>query len=169
MTKPILLALIPCLMLLGCGVSQRTVLDAEPLGYDHAMEMLAAEIQRVDKLVTGGQYRSAESEAERALYLATKLEGYEPPRMGKSYADYTEYQAQAGDMRRAADRLLFAVQQRRRDQANEELVGAAYRYNFISVRYGPNIQIGVLERGPERLRRPTDYRSELPGELRGSR
>lgn len=163
MTKPALLVALFCLTLFGCAASHETLLNTEPLGYDDAMEKLAAELAKVDKHVTGGQYNMAVPEAERAVNLATYLAHYEPPRMGKSFADYQEYQNQAIDMQRATDRLMFLVQQRRRDEANQQMTTVIDRYNYVSRRYGPGLQMQALTRDEGAVRGPTSAYSNLPG------
>jgi hypothetical protein len=165
MIKPTLLVATLCLLLIGCATSSETLANTNPLGYDDAMESLATELRLVDKYVTGGQYNLAEPKAARATTLAGYLEQYEPPRMGKSYADYQEFQNQAIDMQRGADRLAFLVEQRRRDEANEQMLLVIDRYNHISRRYGPGINIDALARDEGRMRGPTSAQSNLPGDV----
>ncbi|MBX3475341.1 MAG: hypothetical protein KF754_13255 [Planctomycetes bacterium] len=153
----------------GCASSQDTRLSSEPRSYDEAMGMLASEIQAIDKHVIGAQYNLAVPEAERAVAIAGALGRFDPARLGNDYAAYVEYEAQADDLHRAIDRLLFMIQQRRRDGAREQLENVARRYNFISNKYGPNRQVSVLERDPNDLRGPEFHRGDLPGELRGNR
>lgn len=170
MNKLVLLpALIACLALWGCAASHETLLNTEPRGYDEAMDMLASQIRTLDKHVIGAQYEQAVPEAERVMNLAAALGRTEPARLDKSLAEYEEYLAQAEDMRHAADRLLYYVQQRRRNESRSQLEVVANRFNTMSTRYGPNYQIGVLDRGPNKLMGPEDYRGNMPGELRGNR
>lgn len=154
--------------LFGCASSQDTRLSTEPRSYDEAMEMLADEIETIDKHVIGAQYDLAVPEAQRAVSIATALGRFDPPRLGNNdYDAYMEYENQADDMRRAVDRLLFMIEQRRREGARDQLENVARRYNLMSTRYGPSYQLSVLERDPNQLRGPEFYRGDLPGELRG--
>lgn len=162
---PLAAVLLSCLF--GCASSQDTRLNTDPRSYDEAMSMLATEIRNIDKHVIGAQYDLAVPEAERAVSIATALGRFDPSRLGNDYDAYVEYESQADDLRRAMDRLLFMIQQRRRDGAREQLEVVARRYNYISSTYGPNYQVSVLERDPNELRGPEFHRGELPGELRG--
>ncbi|MBE7490559.1 MAG: hypothetical protein HS108_02180 [Planctomycetes bacterium] len=164
--KNLFLPMALLLLAAGCASSQDTRLSRDPRGYEEAMDKLAFEIRNIDKHVIGAQYALAVPECERALSYATALVRHDPARIGNVYDEYSEYQAQADDMRRAVDRLLFLVQQRRRDEVRQQLENVARRYNYMSSRYGPGYQLSVLERDPRQLARPEFYRGELPGELR---
>lgn len=166
--KNLILPLVLLLLVVSaCASSQDTRLSREPSSYDEAMDMLRYEIQNIDKHVIGAQYELAVPECDRALAYATALVRYDPPRLGNNFAEYQEYQSQADDMRRAMDRLLFLVEQRRRDEVRDQLETVARRYNHISNKYGPSWQVSVLERDPNQLKGPEFYRGDLPGELRG--
>lgn len=157
------------LSVVGCASSQDTRLNTEPRSYDEAMELLSVEIVNIDKHIIGAQYRLAVPEAERATSIAGALGRWDPPRLGTSLEEYNEYQSQVDDLRRATDRLQFMIEQRRKEDARDQLEVVARRFNYMSSKYGPTIQVGVLERDPNKLRGPEGYRGELPGELRGNR
>jgi len=169
--KNLILPLVVLLLVgsFGCASSQDTRLSRDPRSYDEAMEMMAKELRLIDKHVIGDQYDQAVPEAERAVSVAEAVGRFDPARLGNDYAEYMEYQNQADDLRRAMDRLLFLIQQRRRDDIRIQLENVARRFNFMSTRYGPSMQVSVLERDPNQLRGPDFYRGDLPGELRGNR
>lgn len=165
MNKLALLAVLACVTALGCSSSPAVVQRSEPINYDEAMERLAAQLAILDKQVGGGLYEPATAAGERVLELSTMLGQFEPPRIGRSYDALVHYNEQADDMRRAADRMLFLVQQRRREAMLEQLQAVAYRFNYISANFGPNLQVGVLGNPPAKLLAPADYRADLPSDL----
>jgi hypothetical protein len=161
-------AMLP-LLALGCASSQETRLANEPRTYDEAMSWIRDEIMLIDKHIIGSQYDEAVPDAERLTEYSRSLEGFEPPRLPDNNELYNEYFAEVTDLRYACDRLLYFVQQRRKEDAKDQLQEVAKRYNRISTTYGPNVEVDVLERGPERFPSTESYRDSVPGELRGNR
>jgi hypothetical protein len=157
------------LLLSGCVTlnPDEHVERSDPVNYDQAMNMIAVEMRRIDRNMIGEVYSQAVPQTRRVLQYVESLGRFEPPRMASSYEDYREFGEQVDDLRRATDRLLYMLEQRRRDQARDQLVDVATRYNRLSVHYGPNRQIEVLEQSPDPFRITERYRSEVPGELRG--
>ena len=173
--KTIQLLVIAMLMLsmtvtmFGCAASQETRLATEPRTYYETMEWLRDEVRLIDKHIIGAQYDEAVPDAERLREFTKALSRFEPPRMPENREMYDEYFMQVEDLSRATDRLLFFVEQRRKADAQDQLVEVARRYNRLSVSYGPSIEVSVLERSPEEFRGSETYRGEVPGELRGNR
>lgn len=159
---PLLLFLFAC----GCTLTQETKLQHDPRSYAEAMDMIAAEIARIDKHMIGDQYSQAVKDAQLVVKYTGHLSKFEPPRMTNRYDDYIEYDAQVADLQRTSDRLLYMLEQRRREDCRDTLAEVAKRFNRLSLNYGPSYQIGVLERGASEYRFSPNYRSEMPGELR---
>lgn len=159
---PLLLFVFAC----GCTLTQETKLQKDPRSYSEAMDMIAAEIAKIDKHMIGDQYDLAVNEAELVVKYTGHLSKFEPPRMTNRYDDYMEYDAQVADLLRSSDRLLYMLQQRRRDDCRDSLAEVAKRFNRLSLNYGPTYQIGVLERSASEFRFQSGFRSEMPGELR---
>ncbi|MCB9932939.1 MAG: hypothetical protein H6841_05880 [Planctomycetes bacterium] len=157
------------LMSFGCASSQETRLALEPRSYDEAMTWIRDEVAGIDKAVIGAQYGEAVPDAERLREYTKWLTSYEPPRLPNDYEVYDEYFNQTQDLFRCSDRLLYFIEQRRKQDAKDQLAEFARRYNRLSTTFGPNWEISVLERGPEEFRTPEYYRGDVPGELRGNR
>lgn len=153
----------------GCGTSQQTVSSAPPRDFGESMDRITADVAQIDKHLIGAQYDLAEQESARICDYTAKLGSFDPLHLGDQTDDYIEYQAQCQDMHRAADRLLFLTQQRRKEQAKDELAVFAARYNRMSRTYGPGNEISLFERPAEKLRGLEKYRSELPGEYSASK
>ncbi|MCA8916481.1 MAG: hypothetical protein KDB90_13810 [Planctomycetes bacterium] len=153
----------------GCASSQEVRLALEPRSYDETMTWIRKEVGSIDKAVIGANYEGAVPDAERLREYTKALARFEPPRMNNDYDSYDEYFRQAQDLYRTSDRLLYMIQQRRKEDAKDQLAEFATRYNRMSVSYGPNYEISVLERGPEEFRGLDNFSSEVPGELKGNR
>ena len=170
MKKPLLLlAMCTLISAASCGVSQKTKLEVRPTGYLEAMDAIATEVRLIDKYLIGSAYEQAVPGAEAVVLYAGDLGGFDPVRGADLYESYQEYGQQVDDLRRACDRLLFMLQQRRKGEAKDMLIEVATRFNRISVNYGPSYEISVLEREPEEFRLSEDYRGDVPGELRHTR
>jgi hypothetical protein len=167
--KTPLLLLVLALLMVGCASSQETRLSQEPRTYDEAMTWIREEIVQIDKQVIGAQYEEAVPSAERLKQFTGSLAGFEPPRLPDRWELYEEYFAEVRDLQHASDRLLYFIEQRRKEDAKDQLAEVAKRYNRISTTYGPNYEVDVLERGPERFPSTESYRDSVPGELRGNR
>lgn len=165
---PLLLVMFSALHL-GCAASQETQLQREPRSYAEAMDFIANEVREINKNLIGANYGEAVVQGERLVRFAQNLGRFEPPRIAPNYEVYAEYGEQTNDLRRSADRLLFMLEQRRKEDARDELAEVAKRFNRLSVAYGPTYEIDVLDPGADRFRAMEDYRSEVPGELRGNR
>jgi hypothetical protein len=157
------------ILALGCSSSQETRLAQEPRTYDEAMTWIRLEITQIDKQVIGAQYDEAVPGAERLKAYAGSLSGFEPPRLPDNWELYEEYFAEVSDLHHASDRLLYFVQQRRKEDAKDQLAEVAKRYNRISTTYGPNYEVDVLERGADRFPATESYRDSVPGELKNNR
>jgi hypothetical protein len=157
------------LMAVGCASSQETRLAKEPRTYDEAMNWIRLEVTRIDKHVIGADYEAAVPAAERLKTYTGQLSGFEPPRLPDNWMLYEEYFAEVQDLHSAADRLLYFVEQRRKEDSKDQLAEVAKRYNRISTTYGPNYEVDVLERGADRFPSTESYRDSVPGELRGNR
>lgn len=168
-TTLLMLVVLLSLLAFGCSSSQQSRLATEPRTYDEAMTWIRDEIVLIDKRVIGSQYEDAVGDAERLKEYTRTLAGFEPPRLPDNYVLYEEYFAEVADLRHAADRLLYFIEQRRKEDARDQLAEVARRYNRISTTYGPNYEVDVLERGPERFPSTESYRDDVPGELRGNR
>ncbi|MCB9893723.1 MAG: hypothetical protein H6839_04670 [Planctomycetes bacterium] len=153
----------------GCASSQEVRLAMEPRSYDETMTWIRKEVGSIDKAVIGANYEGAVPDAERLRQYTKALSRFEPPRMDNDYDTYDEYFLQAQDLYRTSDRLLFMIQQRRKEDAKDQLAEFATRYNRMSVTYGPSYEISVLERGPEEFRGLEDLSTDVPGELKGNR
>lgn len=153
----------------GCASSQEARLALEPRSYDEAMTWIRREVASIDKAIIGAQFGEAVPDAERLREYTRWLTTYEPARLPNDYEVYDEYFSQTQDLLRTSDRLLYFIEQRRKQDARDQLAEFARRYNRISTTYGPNYEIAVLERGPEEFRSAEKYRGEVPGELRGNR
>ncbi|CAG0931112.1 hypothetical protein PLCT1_01640 [Planctomycetaceae bacterium] len=153
----------------GCGSSQQTVHSAPPRDFGESMDRITADIAQVDKHLIGAQYDLAEQECVRICDYTANLGSFDPLHMGDQTDDYMEYQAQCQDMHRSADRLLYLTQQRRKEQAKDELAILAARYNRMSRTYGPGNEISLFERPAEKLRGLETYRSDQPGEYSASK
>ena len=165
--------IIACVVVLfacfGCAASQETRLATDPRDYTEAMDWMRVELQQIDQSQVGYNFKGAEPNAERLHAFARSLARHEPPRMGNNYETYEEYYLQTEDMTRATDRLLYLIQQRRREAAHDQLAEVARRYNLMTVTYGPSIEVTLLERDPEEFRGSRSISGELPGELRYNR
>ena len=168
-TISLLVTALLSLMVFGCAASQETRLATEPRSYNETMDWLRDEVQMLDKHIIGSQYDEAVPDAERLSEYSKALSRFEPPRMPDSRESYDEYFMQVEDLNRAADRLLFFIEQRRKEDAKDQLAEVARRYNRLSVNYGPSIEVSVRAPGPEEFRGLEDYRDEVPGELAGNR
>jgi hypothetical protein len=157
------------MLALGCSSSQETRLAEEPRTYDEAMTWIRLEVVQIDKHVIGSQYDEAVPDAERLKNYTRTLSGFEPPRLPDNWELYDEYFAEVSDLHHASDRLLYFIQQRRKEDAKDQLAEVAKRYNRISTTYGPNYEVDVLERGADRFPGTESYRDSVPGELRGNR
>jgi hypothetical protein len=157
------------MLALGCASSQETRLALEPRTYDEAMNWIRIEITQIDQQVIGAQYDEAVPGAERLRTYAGSLSGFEPPRLPDNWELYEEYFAEVTDLHHACDRLLYFIQQRRKEDAKDQLAEVAKRYNRISTTYGPNYEVDVLERGADRFPGIESYRDSVPGELKGNR
>ncbi len=153
----------------GCGSSQQTVYSAPPRDFPESMDRITAEVAQIDKHLIGAQYDLAEQECARIAEFTANLGSFDPLHVGDQTEDYMEYQAQCEDMHRAADRLLYFTQQRRKEQAKDELAVLAARYNRMSRTYGPGNEISLFERPAEKLRGLESYRSAQPGEYSASK
>lgn len=153
----------------GCASSQEARLASEPRSYDEAMTWIRQEVATIDKAVIGAQFGEAVPDAERLREYTKWLTTYEPARLPNDYEVYDEYFSQTQDLYRCSDRLLYFIEQRRKQDVQDQLAEFARRYNRISTTYGPNYEISVLERGPEEFRMSDSYRGDVPGELRGNR
>lgn len=169
MKHTLIVLVLSVMVIAGCANTQDTKLRTDPRSYSEAMDMIAGEVGQIDKHLIGGQYGLASNEAELVVKYAMHLSRYEPPRMTNRYDDYIEYDAQVDDLMRSSDRLLFMLQQRRREDARDQLAEVAKRFNRLSLNYGPTYQIGVLERSPNEFRFTESYSSDLPGEMSGNR
>jgi len=168
-TISLLVIALMSLAMFGCASSQETRLASEPRSYNETMDWLRDEVQLLDKHIIGSQYDEAVPDAERLSQYSKALSRFEPPRMPENRKMYDEYFMQVEDLNRASDRLLFFIEQRRKEDAKDQLAEVARRYNRLSVNYGPSIEVSVLEQGPEEFRGLEDYRDEVPGELAGNR
>lgn len=168
-TIALLVTALMSLSVFGCAASQETRLATEPRGYNETMDWLRDEVQLIDKHIIGAQYDEAVPDAERLREFTKALGRFEPPRMPANREMYDEYFMLVEDLQRATDRLLFFIEQRRKEDAKDQLAEVAKRYNRISVSYGPSIEVSVLERDPSEFRGAESYRGEVPGELRGNR
>ena len=157
------------LLAFGCASSQETRLALEPRSYDETMKWIRMEVSEIDSFVIGAQYGDAVPGAERLREYTRALSRFEPGRMPNDYEAYDEYFLQTQDLYRTSDRLLFLIQQRRKEDSKDALAEFAKRYNRISSTYGPSYEISVLERGPEEFRSGGSYGGDVPGELRGNR
>ncbi|MCC6466166.1 MAG: hypothetical protein IT463_12570 [Planctomycetes bacterium] len=164
--KNLLLAVLAlCVLLAGCGSAPRTETVSQPRSYAETMDLLAGRLKRVDKFVMGSDYGASIPDAQVAVHYARLLGQFEPPRIAADFNAFNEYSAQAEDMARAADRLLFLIEQRRPEECDAQLADIATKFNRMSVAYGPNYQIGVLDRGSDKFRSADLRRSDVPGEL----
>lgn len=167
---PLLLVVMSALQFgVGCAASQETQLQREPRDYNEAMDFIAAEVRDINKNLIGANYVQAVAQGERLVRHAQNLARFEPPRIAPSFEVYAEYGEQTQDLRRSTDRLLFMLEQRRKEDARDQLAEVAKRFNRLSVSYGPTYEIDVLDPGADRFRSMESYRSEVPGELRGNR
>lgn len=167
--KRLLFASLVFIAVTGCGSSQQTVFSGPPRDYVETMDRLTYDIGQVDKHLIGAQYDLAEQECKRITEYTARMGQFDPLRVGDSKDDYTEFLAQCEDMNRAADRLLFLTQQRRKEQAKDQLGVVAARYNRMSRQFGPGNEISLFERPADKLRGLERYRSDLPGEYSPSR
>jgi hypothetical protein len=153
----------------GCGTSQETVYSAPPRDFSESMERITRDVGLVDKHLIGAQYDLAEQESVRICDYTANLGKFDPLHIGDQTDDYTEFLAQCEDLNRSADRLLYFTQQRRKEQAKDELAVLAARYNRMSRTYGPGNEISLFERPAEKLRGLESYRSDQPGEYSASK
>lgn len=153
----------------GCTSSRQTVSSERPRSYVETADWLTRDIGLVDKHLIGDQFNLAEQEAERLVGYANDLAKFDPLRTGEEANDYHEFLAQCEDLRRSADRLLYLIQQRRRESAKDQLGVVAARYNRISRAFGPGNEVSLHERPAEKLRGLDTRKLELPGELIPSR
>lgn len=167
----LLVAAICALAMTGCIATEEDLEPqlSEPRNYTEAMDWIRSEIRVIDKHVIGGEYGSAVRETRRVKQWSETLGRHEPPRMPRSWQAYEEFDRQTDDLYRAADRLLYFLEQRRKREAQEQLADFATRYNRLSTSYGPNYQVSVLEKDPDEFQVKPISRSEVPGELSGNR
>jgi hypothetical protein len=167
----LLVAAICAFSMTGCVATEEDFEPelSEPRSYTEAMDWIRDEVELIDKHVIGGEYASAVRETQRVVDWSESLGRFEPPRMPQDWQAYEEFDKQTEDLHHAADRLLYFLEQRRKLDAQEQLGEFAIRYNRLSVDYGPNYQISVLERDPNEFRVEPIDRSEVPGELSGNR
>lgn len=142
---------------------------ASPESYKEAMEAIEYEVRAVDAHLIGSHYVLAEPEVARMLEAVKYLGQFYPDTIASNYEAYVEYEAEAEDLRRTNDRLLLMVQLRKKEDAKDQLEELARRFNRLSRKYGPKLEIGVLDRGPEKFRDAEFSKSALPGELSGNR
>jgi hypothetical protein len=138
------LLVVLALFLAACGSAQPRR-ERKPISYGESMELIAIELESIDKHLTGDQYEDGRAEAQRAEKLAGQLASFDPQRMGDSDSEYEEFYAQCEDLRRALDMMLYQIEQRRKIEAREELVRSARRYNRLSQRFGPGRQVTVFD------------------------
>lgn len=153
----------------GCSSSRQTISTTPPRNYVESMDQLSSMIGLVDKHLIGAQYSLAEQETEQVIKLAGSLGKFDPLRIGDDADGFTEFLDQCEDLRRSGDRLLFLIQQRRREDAKDTLGFVAARYNRLSRSFGPGNEVSLFERPAEKLRGLEKIHSELPGELQPSR
>jgi len=164
----LVLVMLAALVLSACASqSHQDRLQRDPRTYAEAMDLIASEMRLIDRNMIGEEYRQAVPQTERVLHYVGALGRFEPPRMSNAYEEYREFGEQVEDLRRATDRLLYFIEQRRRDSARTQLIEVATRYNRLSMSYGPTRQISVMEEPATPFRLTDRYRSDLPGELRG--
>lgn len=166
----LLLASLVLVCLAGCSSSSKTPIYAgPPRDYVETMDRITFEIGQIDKHLIGAQYDLAEQECGRIAEWTARMGQFDPLRVGNSKDDYTEYLAQCDDLNRAADRLLFLTQQRRKEKAKDQLAILAARYNRMSREFGPGNEVSLFERPADKLRGLEKYRLDLPGEYSPSR
>jgi hypothetical protein len=166
---PVVLSAVMAVMLLaGCFASSHDDGRApEPGDYTEAMALFAAEVREVDRHVIAGSIRLATDRTAQALQYATALGQFEPPRGQGSYAEYKDYDSQVADLRRATDRLLYMLQQRRDDDIRDMLTEVASRYNRLSMNYGPERTLSVLNQPVQPYTAADRYGNTHPEDLRG--
>lgn len=167
--KRLLLASLVFIAIQGCGSSQQHVNTSPPRDYVETMDRLTLELGLIDKHLIGAQYDLAEQEATRLTNWTARMGQFDPLRVGDSKDDYSEYIAQCDDLNRAADRLLYLTQQRRKEQAKDQLAIVTARYNRMSREFGPGNEVSLFERPADKLRGLERYRSDLPGEYSPSK
>jgi hypothetical protein len=162
----VLPAVVAAMLLVGCFASGHEDGRApQPGNYQDTMTLLGAEIREIDRHVIAQSWRQATTRTSQALEYATVLGNFEPTSDNGGYAAYRDYDAQVADLRRATDRLLYMLEQRRSDDIRDMLREVATRYNRLSMNYGPESTIGVLGE-PAASHRAADRYSGSPEELR---
>ncbi|MEE9310948.1 MAG: hypothetical protein V3V10_00920, partial [Planctomycetota bacterium] len=136
---------------------------ASPESYKEAMEAIEFEVHAVDAHLIGSHYELAGPEAAHMLETVKTLGMFYPDTISANWEAYEEYEAEADDLRRTNDRLLLMIQLRKKEDAKDQLEEFARRFNRLSRKYGPKLEIGVLERGPEKFRDAEYSESELSG------
>lgn len=174
MKNLILLGLLSAIVISGASCAsveerRKPFIVADPENYAQAMETIVAQLGKADTHITGSQYDLAEPEVKLVLEAAKSLGRFYPDTIEANYEAYREYEAQAEDLRRTADRMLLMVQLRKKENARDQLKELARRYNRLSMAYGPKVEIGVLERGAEKFKDAEYSETVLPGELSGNR
>ncbi|MHC4840775.1 MAG: hypothetical protein ACYTDT_07390 [Planctomycetota bacterium] len=170
--KNLIPLLMLALMVVACGGPEEEVDPfqvTDPVNYAESMAVIEMEVRNVDVHIIGSQYAMAENEAEAVLDAAKDLGKFYPDTIAPNYEAYQEYEAEAEDLRRTSDRLLLMIQLRRKEDAKDQLGELARRYNLLSSKYGPKVQIGVLERGADKFRGAEYSEANVPGELTGNR